>query len=222
MALAFPIRPSDKRLRTYAAVDFNRRSDRRRARPLSPRRLHEIGAKSVEADNLGHLLREVLETVIGVTHADFGTIQLVDRSSKRLRIVTARGLPEAFVSFFDTTDNAGEACGAALERGTRIVVEDVRMASEYSEASRRVMLDSGILACQSTPLLSRGGGMLGIISTHFRSPHRSTEKELQFVDLWRDMPRTSSIRPAPARTGRDCRPRANRARTCRCREPVQG
>ena len=146
-------------------------------------RLHEIGAKSVEADNLGHLLREVLETVIGVTHADFGTIQLVDRSSKRLRIVTERGLPEAFVSFFDTTDNAGGACGAALERGTRIVVEDVRMASEYTETSRRVMLDSGILACQSTPLLSRGGGMLGIISTHFRSPHRCTEKELQFVDL---------------------------------------
>jgi len=37
---------------------------------------------------------------------------------------------------------------------------------------------------QSTPLFSRGGKPLGIISTHFRSPHRASERELRLTDLY--------------------------------------
>jgi signal transduction histidine kinase len=46
------------------------------------------------------------------------------------------------------------------------------------------MLASGIRACQSTPLVSRGGEVLGVISIYFHQPHRCTEQELQLVDLF--------------------------------------
>jgi PAS domain S-box-containing protein len=42
---------------------------------------------------------------------------------------------------------------------------------------------SGIRAVQSTPLLARSGHLLGMISTHWRRPHRPTERELQPLDV---------------------------------------
>jgi signal transduction histidine kinase len=65
-----------------------------------------------------------------------------------------------------------------------VLVEDVRVAPEYSDVSRAVMLDAGILAGQSTPLVSHGGDLLGVISTHFREPHRCTDAQLRLVDLF--------------------------------------
>jgi C4-dicarboxylate-specific signal transduction histidine kinase len=37
---------------------------------------------------------------------------------------------------------------------------------------------------QSTPLFSRAGETLGMISTHFRQPHRPSERELRLTDLY--------------------------------------
>jgi len=47
-----------------------------------------------------------------------------------------------------------------------------------------VVTVAGYRAVQSTPLISRAGEMLGIISTHFRQPHRPSDRELRFVDLY--------------------------------------
>jgi signal transduction histidine kinase len=37
---------------------------------------------------------------------------------------------------------------------------------------------------QSTPLCSRDGELLGMLSTHFRDPHRPSERELRLTDLY--------------------------------------
>jgi PAS domain S-box-containing protein len=42
---------------------------------------------------------------------------------------------------------------------------------------------SGIRAVQSTPLISRSGDLLGMISTHWREPHQPTELELRTFDV---------------------------------------
>ena len=47
------------------------------------------------------------------------------------------------------------------------------------EASRR----SGIRAVQSTPLISRSGELLGMISTHWREPHQPGEHALRTLDV---------------------------------------
>jgi hypothetical protein len=60
----------------------------------------------------------------------------------------------------------------ALSAGCRVLVPDVE-ASEAFDAFRW----SGIRAVQSTPLLTRSGRLLGMISTHWRTPHRPTERE---------------------------------------------
>jgi GAF domain-containing protein len=44
-------------------------------------------------------------------------------------------------------------------------------------------LAAGIRAVLSTPLIGRSGNLLGIISTHFKAPHRPTEVTLRQLDL---------------------------------------
>ena len=43
---------------------------------------------------------------------------------------------------------------------------------------------AGYRAVMSMPLIGRGGELLGIISTHFRQPHRPSESDLRLVDLY--------------------------------------
>ena len=45
------------------------------------------------------------------------------------------------------------------------------------------LLDAGIRAAQSTPLFSRSGKMLGMISSHWRAPHVPTERDLRLLDI---------------------------------------
>ena len=46
-----------------------------------------------------------------------------------------------------------------------------------------VLLDAGVRAVQSTPLLSSSGQVLGMISTHMSRPHKPDERVLRFLDL---------------------------------------
>jgi signal transduction histidine kinase len=71
-----------------------------------------------------------------------------------------------------------------LRAGTRVVVSDIEacewMAGTVTQAS---YLREGIRAIQSTPLVSRGGKALGMISTHWAQPHRPSERELRLLDI---------------------------------------
>jgi signal transduction histidine kinase len=42
---------------------------------------------------------------------------------------------------------------------------------------------TGIRAVQSTPLFSRSGKVVGMISTHWRKPHRPSERDLRLLDV---------------------------------------
>jgi signal transduction histidine kinase len=66
----------------------------------------------------------------------------------------------------------------------RIVAEDVTRSKVFSgQASLQILLNAGVRAVQSTPLVSSTGNVLGMISTHFVDPHRFAQRELGLVDL---------------------------------------
>src|SRR6185295_11994091 len=49
---------------------------------------------------------------------------------------------------------------------------------------RAIAASAGFRAVQSTPLFSRSGEPLGVISTQFRQPHRPSEHELRLTDIY--------------------------------------
>ncbi|HET8697939.1 MAG TPA: GAF domain-containing protein, partial [Gammaproteobacteria bacterium] len=81
-----------------------------------------------------------------------------------------------------TSEHKG-AAGRTLRTGRRIIIEDVDADEQYAPL-RDVARAAGYRAVQSTPIVSRDGRRLGMISTHFRSPHRPSEHSLRLLDLY--------------------------------------
>ena len=146
------------------------------------KRMQQVSARLVQASGLPDLLHELLEAAIEITGAEMGNIQLVQDG--RLVIVTQRGFEAAFLEHFDGVHEGRAACGTALASGRRVVVEDVSKSSLFAGTpERHVLAAAGVRAVQSTPLIGPTGRLLGMLSTHYRQPHRHTETELQHVDV---------------------------------------
>jgi signal transduction histidine kinase/ActR/RegA family two-component response regulator len=70
-----------------------------------------------------------------------------------------------------------------MQNGERIIIEDVNRDPAF-EPHRPVAASAGYRAVQSTPIKSRSGTVLGMLSTHFRAPHRPSERDERLLDLY--------------------------------------
>ena len=130
------------------------------------------------------LLDSILAAAIEITEADFGSIQLLDHVSGDLQILAQRGLPQDFVHYFNDLPAEEAAFGKAFAKRERVIVHDVETdaAFQYGQ-SRQIALQSEVRACQSTPLRTSSGRVLGVLSTHYRSSRFPPERGLRLLDL---------------------------------------
>jgi signal transduction histidine kinase len=150
------------------------------------RRLHRLSTRFVRAGDLPQtVLQEIVEAAISITHADMGNIQLLDPASRRLRIAAHRGHEQWWLDFFESVaEGEGASCAAALKQEARVIVEDVTRSPVFvGTPSLEVQLRAGVRAVQSTPLLGSSGDLVGMISTHYRTPRRPDERDLRLLDL---------------------------------------
>jgi signal transduction histidine kinase len=149
------------------------------------RLLRDVGEYCARAgSDFNECLERILDAAISFTHADKGNIQLLDESGA-LEIAAQRGFERAFLEFFARVHaESASACGIAMQAGERAIIEDVYRSDVFAgQASLDALRDADVSAVQSTPLTSSTGTVLGMISTHFRQPHRPGEPELQLMDL---------------------------------------
>lgn len=145
-------------------------------------RMQAISTRLVQAEDFGQLLDEIVAAGTEITGADMGNIQLFQNGV--LQIVSHRGFEPPFLEFFNRVSHGSAACGTALERCERVIVQDVRESTIFTGTpALDVMLAAGALAVQSTPLISRSGKPLGMFSTHYRTPRRPGDRELRMLDL---------------------------------------
>jgi GAF domain-containing protein len=92
--------------------------------------------------------------------------------------------PEAAKFWEWVCADSKSTCGIALRDKKRVVAADIATCDFMSGSQdQQVYFQTGILACQTTPLISRGGNVVGMISTHWRTPHQPSEKDLQLFDI---------------------------------------
>ena len=143
-----------------------------------------VGSPLAEDEPLQRVLAEVLDAAIAITRSDFGNIQLLDPVGGHLKIVAVRGLPEWWCEFWNSAGRGSGACGTALARRERVVVEDVEESPIFfGTPALDIQRRAGIRAVQSTPLVDRTGNPIGMFSTHCRRPHRPDEAEARLLDL---------------------------------------
>jgi PAS domain S-box-containing protein len=145
------------------------------------RRMQQISSRLVQAGDFDQLLGEIVDAGLEITGSDMGNIQLLEDGI--LKIVSHRGLEAPFLEFFAQVHGGQAACGAAMNLGERVIVEDVMESPLFAGASREVMLAAGARAVQATPLASRSGQILGMFSTHYRTPRKPADRELRLLDV---------------------------------------
>jgi PAS domain S-box-containing protein len=129
-------------------------------------------------------LQKILSAAVAITRADKGNIQLLDLARGGLTIATQRGFSAPFLAFFAGASNNRSACGVSLQELKQVIVEDVLTDEIFvGHPSQQILLDEKVRAVTSTPLVGGDGTALGLISTHFREPHRPSAWELHFLDL---------------------------------------
>jgi PAS domain S-box-containing protein len=145
-------------------------------------RMHSLSGRLVEASGIQPLLQEVMDAAVAIVGAERGTLQLLEGDS--LRIVAHHGHQQPFLEFFAAAENRASVCGAAMQRGERVVVPDIEESSLFAGTpSLPVLRQAGVRAVQSTPLLSRTRTLLGILTTQWGAPYAPDEHDLWRIDL---------------------------------------
>ena len=166
-----------------AEVLLQRQESRVTADLDAMKRLHRIGTQFVRNDELGKVFEEVVDAAIAITGSDMGHIQLIDNSGA-LMIVAQRGFEQPFLDFFNSVHEDLAASGTALKQRQRVIIEDIAASAIFTGSpAREVVLASGARAVQSTPLFSRSGRLLGMMSTHYKTQRSPDERDLLLIDM---------------------------------------
>ncbi|HZP85733.1 MAG TPA: ATP-binding protein [Burkholderiales bacterium] len=147
--------------------------------------LRELGARLLTEGDVQTLYQEILDVAIVLTHADAGTVQILDPDGHELVMLAAKGFESAMAAHFHRVGvHCNTSCGEALARNERTFVDFDVPAEQDPDGSLRMHVEAGYLSAQSTPLIARSGKPIGMVSTHWRKAHhRPGELELRYLDL---------------------------------------
>ena len=176
-------REAVERASAEAAV---RESEARVAADLAGmQRLYDLHAKLAGETDSHVALRDILAAAVEFTGTGRGTVQLVSDDGERLEIVAHHGYGQG-TGFTEHFRRSGSlpAYDAASRLRQRLIVDDVETFPALAGTKdREVALADGIRATQSTPMVSRKGEVVGVLSTQFPRPHRPGDPELRLIDL---------------------------------------
>jgi len=147
---------------------------------VAAQQLQEASTLLIEGGNTGNLYRKIVDTAAAIMQADMASLQMLhpERGNEgQLRLLCHRGFSPQAAAFWEWVRfGSAASCGAALSSGQRVIVADVNSCDFMAGSDDLQMyLEAGIRTVQSTPLFSRNGQLLGMISTHWRMPHMPAE-----------------------------------------------
>ena len=144
--------------------------------------LHGMSLKLLGTHDLRTLLNGVLLTATELSGTDIGLITLFEEPERKLRVGASLGMPESAVEQLARMDHEDRPCGLAFDERRRVIVEDLDRDPNYV-AMLPIAREVGFRSVHSTPLVSRAGAVLGVMSVYFRTPRRLLPREMQLLDL---------------------------------------
>ncbi len=156
-------------------------------READGRALAALGSQMVTVDEPRAIYEKIVDAAVSLMHSDFASMQFFhpDRGEVgELELLAHRGFDPAGAKFWQWVGGKSTCiCGLALRAGTRVVISDAAHSDRLDERQKNAYRQTGIGSMQSTPLVSRSGKLLGMISTHWRRPHQPGESEFSNFDI---------------------------------------
>lgn len=181
-----------KTLRTAFPAAFPRGSSRDSETALSDIEfLHRISLDLIGEQDLEALYGKIVDAAVSITGSQFGTMQLLcpqghpSGHGGELQLLCSRGLPPEAVGFWQwVSPMAYSSCTMALQLGQRAIIPDFEEWADIAGTEDLIAFRrAGIRSAQTTPLRSRDGRLLGMISTHWSAPHQPSERDLRLLDI---------------------------------------
>src|SRR5579862_5982086 len=136
---------------------------------------------------IGASLNEVLANITRLIEAHsegmLCSIFLLDEDGLHLRYGVAANLPQPYLAALDGTcigPNVG-SCGAAAYLRQPVFVSDILSHPNWANF-RSVVLQSGLRAAWSTPIMSHDGKVLGTFCMYYREVRHPTPDDIQLID----------------------------------------
>jgi signal transduction histidine kinase/GAF domain-containing protein len=152
------------------------------------RLLQKLSMELIQEEETPGLYQKLMDAAVVIMQSQYASMQVVCQGSDghgKLKLLASSGFsPEAEEYWQWVYHDTESSCGAAYRAGKRIVIPNMAEC-EFMQgtATLPIYLDGGILAAQSTPLYSRNGKLLGMISTHWDHPHSPGERDLSLLDI---------------------------------------
>ncbi len=155
-----------------------------------------LGGSLIGADDPHAIYEQVMDAAVALMRSQFASMQLYHPASEsapqsalhsigQLELLAHRGFNTETEEIWHWVQaHPSTACGIALKNGKRCIEPDLANLRQITgTADLNVYLAAGIHFVQSTPLFSRSGKLLGMISTHWDHPHQPSETELRNLDI---------------------------------------
>lgn len=147
--------------------------------------LQEISAEIVAEPDDHQLYLKILDAASILMHSQFASMQaLIGRDGRHeLHLLAHRGFSQQAAEHWSRVRlDSDTTCGVALREQHRIVMSDV-MADVDDPLEREMFAHCGIRSVQSTPLRTRGGRLIGMLSTHWSAAYTPSQRELDLMDV---------------------------------------
>ncbi len=161
------------------------RSETELAAELSDARtLQQLSTELIPEQNSEALYQSLLDAAIALMRADAGSLQMLDPDGSHLRLLASRNFdPVSEAQWRRVAVGSPTSCGQAPPRNERVIFEDVEASLAAWPQELAAFRSSGLRAAQSTPLVSRAGHLLGVLSTHWREPRSLKERHFDLFDV---------------------------------------
>jgi signal transduction histidine kinase/ActR/RegA family two-component response regulator len=149
---------------------------------LGSQLLQAISAGLMSEADPNALYKQILDAATAIMRADFASMHTAKASE--LYPMEWKGFPKE-TAWPSIRWDSPTSCAMAARTGERFVIVDTEQCELFAgrAAALEALRRSGIRAMQSTPLISRSGELVGVLTTHWRVPYEPTADELRLLDV---------------------------------------
>jgi PAS domain S-box-containing protein len=163
-----------------------RQSEQRLTREVAgAKTLQSISTRLISESTPESLYDQILGAAMELMASDAACLQMLAADNTSLRLLAWTNFHPDCVPFWErVAAGAGSTCSKALSDNVRVVVTDIEACEFMAGTQEQVEYRrAGVRGVQSTPLRSRTGRLLGMLSTHWRTPHSLTDDDFRFFDV---------------------------------------
>jgi len=167
-----------------AAAALRRSEQRLKREVMQAKTLQSISTRLMSESTQATLYDQILGAAMELMASDAACLQMLAADGTSLRLLACKNFHPDCAPFWEQVAGAGSTCSKALSDNQRVVVADIE-ACEFMVGTREQLeyRRAGVRGVQSTPLRSRTGRLLGMLSTHWRTPHTPAENDFRFFDV---------------------------------------